>query len=102
MPLVCSCTPHILAKAKQCILIHAYDVIPAENPYVHFDIDYIDEKIVGLTTLANENYLPAYLPYAEMLIQSGNSTGAKKYLRLSVQNGVNVQKCSELLEILEN
>ena len=25
----CSCTPHILAKAKQCILIHAYDVIPA-------------------------------------------------------------------------
>lgn len=62
----------------------------------------INEKIVGLTTLANENYLPAYLPYAEMLIQSGNSTGAKKYLRLSVQNGVNVQKCSELLEILEN
>lgn len=40
----CSCTPHILAKAKQCILIHAYDVIPAETPYVHFDIDYIDEK----------------------------------------------------------
>lgn len=40
----CSCTPHILAEAKQCILIHAYDVIPAENPYVHFDIDYIDEK----------------------------------------------------------
>lgn len=40
----CSSTPHILAEAKQCLLIHAYDVIPAENPYTHFDIDYIDEK----------------------------------------------------------
>ena len=61
-----------------------------------------NEKIGGLTTLANENYPPAYLPYAEMLIHSGNSTEAKKYLRLSIQNGVNVQRCTELLEILEN
>jgi len=40
----CSFTPHILAEAKRCFLIHAYNLMPEKVPYTHFDIDYIDEK----------------------------------------------------------
>lgn len=48
----CSYTPHILTAAKQCILIHAYNITSAEEPYVHFDIDYIDEN-----GCVNQNHL---------------------------------------------
>lgn len=40
----CSYTPHILAAAKQCLLIHAYVFTPGCKAYTFYDIEYIDEN----------------------------------------------------------
>lgn len=64
----------------------------------------IKDGVMGsgqITMLAmHEHYAPAYLHYAKLLIQQGQTKDARDYLKLSIKEGVNVSECNELLEIL--
>lgn len=49
-----------------------------------------------------EHYPPAYYHHARQLLQQGDANGAKQYLKLSIEKGVNVSECKQLMDALED
>lgn len=54
-----------------------------------------------LKLAVHENYIPAYYHYARQQLKSGDISGAREYLKMSIESGVNVKQCQELLEVLD-
>ena len=60
----------------------------------------------GIATIVilaeHEHYAPAYYHYARQLLQQGKTNEAKQYLMLSIEKGVNISECKQLMEALED
>lgn len=65
----------------------------------------LKDPVKGITTICRlaltEHYAPSYYPYAKQLLKGGRTDEAKKYLKLSIENGSNVSQAKQLLESLE-
>ena len=68
--------------------------------------DALQNPLKGVATILvlaeHEHYAPAYYHYARQLLQQGKTNEAKQYLMLSIEKGVNISECKQLMEALED